>query len=332
MLVSILLAVYNGETYLKEAIDSLLAQSFKDFELIVVDDGSTDGTATILAAYTDTRLRVLTAEKNAGLIASLNWGVSVARGKYLARLDADDVAMPDRLENQVRYLDQHPEVALLGTGALLIDSAGKALYPTYYQQSIAAIPTHLLFRNVFIHSSIMVKTEVLRRFPFDPTYYLAEDYIVWVQIAEMYQVVALQDAWVQHRIHENNITTVKQVQHLQTVHKIYAYQLQKLDIEAKEEELVLHKKIGNYQFDNNLAFVEQTAHWLWRLVEQNRKHKIYDLVVFEQWILQLWVDSCLHNRNLGTKLARLFWQVPVSNLLPKWRKYKLLFGFILQLQ
>jgi glycosyltransferase involved in cell wall biosynthesis len=320
LLISVLLAVYNGETYLKEAIDSILCQTVADFEFIIVDDGSTDNTAAILQSYTDSRLRVIRAEKNCGLIDSLNKGVVAAKGKYLARLDADDVAMPDRFEKQLQYFAQHPDTVLLGTGAMLIDSASKELYWTYYQQNIPAIPTHLLFRNVFIHSSVMVKTEILREFPFDKAYYLAEDYIVWVQMAQKYAVAAIKEPLVKHRIHETNITKVKAARHFETVQKIFAYQLAALGIAATENDLVLHKKLGQYKFEKGEDFVQQTSAWLWQLVEKNRAKKIYHRQEFEKWILQLWVDVCLHNLATSKKIAFIFTHAKITTLLPLLRK------------
>ncbi len=122
--VTVLLPVYNGARFLRQAIDSVLSQTWKDFELLVVNDGSTDGTAAILESYSDPRIRILSNVQNIGLTLSLNKGLQSARGEYIARIDADDIALPIRLEKQVSYLDQHPEVGLVATGVKVIDERG----------------------------------------------------------------------------------------------------------------------------------------------------------------------------------------------------------------
>src|SRR5258705_775698 len=111
--VSVLLPVWNGERHLAAAIESVLGQSFTDFELLIVDDGSTDGSAALIRRYGDERIRLFENEKNLGVTRSLNLGLAQARGRYVARMDADDLSAPERLARQVAFLDSHPEVALV---------------------------------------------------------------------------------------------------------------------------------------------------------------------------------------------------------------------------
>jgi glycosyltransferase involved in cell wall biosynthesis len=123
--VTVLIAVYNGERFLREALDSVLAQTFTDFELLVVNDGSTDETVTILESYSDQRIRVITNRRNIRVVGSLRRGLNYARGEYIARIDAEDIALPERLEKQVRYLDFHPEVGMVSSRCLAIDEDGR---------------------------------------------------------------------------------------------------------------------------------------------------------------------------------------------------------------
>jgi glycosyltransferase involved in cell wall biosynthesis len=317
MFISVLMAVYNGEMYLREAIDSILQQSYTNFEFIIVNDGSTDSTAAILRSYTDPRIRILHAEKNCGLIDSLNKGVAAAKGDYIARIDADDIAMPDRFARQVAYLQANPAIVLLGTGATIF---GDNLVEKnmYYQHSNACISMYLLFRNVFIHSSIMVKTEVLQEFPFEKEYYLAEDYMVWVKIAQKYKTACIKDALVRYREHETNITKVKYDRHRETVYKIYAEQLQRIGIQATTEQLLLHNKLGAYQLEESMEFLQATSVWLLLLLEQNQKYKIYPMECLKNRLLLLWVDACLCNKSIG--VTKLFMTAKISSYLPWWRR------------
>jgi glycosyltransferase involved in cell wall biosynthesis len=122
--ISVAMSVFNGEEYLRAAIDSILAQTFSDFEFIIVDDGSTDRSAAIVRGYDDPRF-VLLSQENRGVAAALNHAMSRARGEYIARQDADDVSLPERFAQQVQWLEAHPEVSALGTGAVLIDPQGR---------------------------------------------------------------------------------------------------------------------------------------------------------------------------------------------------------------
>src|SRR5258708_4985868 len=113
--VSALMCVFNGKRFLAEAIDSILSQKWSEFELVIVDDGSTDSTAEILSAYTDPRVVLIKNPRNLGLVASLNRGLAVARGEYIARQDADDISCRERISDQVQFLEQHKNVAVIGT-------------------------------------------------------------------------------------------------------------------------------------------------------------------------------------------------------------------------
>jgi len=113
--VTVLMPVYNGEKYLNEAIDSILGQTFKDFKFLIINDGSTDGTADILKSYKDSRIKVTNNEKNIGLTKSLNKGLKMAKSEYIARMDADDISLPTRLQKQVEFMDSHPKVGVCGT-------------------------------------------------------------------------------------------------------------------------------------------------------------------------------------------------------------------------
>jgi glycosyltransferase involved in cell wall biosynthesis len=328
MFISVLMAVYNGEKYLKEAIESILQQTYTNFEFIIVNDGSTDSTAEIIATYTDTRIKVINSPQNCGLIDSLNKGIDIAKGDYIARLDADDIAMPERLAIQVQYLQQHTDVVLLGSGAVLLQNNQLGDH-TYYQHEQECIAVHLLFRNVFIHSSVMVKTSVINAIRFDKDYYLAEDYILWVKIAQKHKTATLKQALVQHRNHETNITKLKYDKHIATVLKIYAYQLEQLGISATEEQLLLHYKVGNYQFENSLSYLSDIAAWLELVMTKNREKKLYGISCLENRILQIWIDACLSNKKERLAVAKIFFFAKLSKTLPLWKRIKITVALVM---
>lgn len=159
--VTVLMSVRDGEAHLREMLASVRAQTFADLELLVIDDGSRDATPAILAAHDDPRLRVLRQEP-AGLTRSLARGLAAARGAYVARLDADDVALPERLAHQVAYLDAHPDVVLCGTWAEIVDDAGRVLERRRPPVDDEAIRTQLLWDNALFHSSWMFRADPVR--------------------------------------------------------------------------------------------------------------------------------------------------------------------------
>jgi glycosyltransferase involved in cell wall biosynthesis len=199
--VTVIMTVYNGEAYLAEAIESVLSQTRADFELIIVDDGSEDGTAAILAeAEEDPRVRVIRAGR-LGRVRALNLAWKSGRAPYVANLDADDRAEPQRLERQLEYMKSHPGLGLLGTAATLeFEESGedRIRIPEAHD---AAIRRFLLRRNSFVHSSVMIPRHVLEEVGgYDETYRQAEDYDLSVRIAARYPVANLPDLLTRKRM------------------------------------------------------------------------------------------------------------------------------------
>ena len=183
-LVTVLMAVHNDLRFLPEAVESILAQTFRDFELLVVDDGSTDGCSEYLHSFGEVRVRVLTNPSNVGLTRSLNLGLDAARGTYVARMDADDISEPDRIRQQVSCLEERLEIGLLGTGRLLIDEAGGVISPAPATAGQANVRRKMLLGNAFAHPTVMLRREVLERhrLRYDEAYQTAQDYELWVRL------------------------------------------------------------------------------------------------------------------------------------------------------
>ncbi|MFH0910134.1 MAG: glycosyltransferase [Planctomycetota bacterium] len=185
-LVTVVLPVYNGAKHIAFAVESILAQSFKDFELLVVDDGSTDATHDVLYSFADERLRLIRHKTNLGLIPSLNEGIAEAQGALIARQDADDVSLPDRLTKQVAFLEDHPEVGLLGTFYAKIDSTGEILVKQSLPTTDAAIRQRMTTANCFCHGSVLVRKECLEKTgPYRDMAGPTEDYDLWLRLLEV---------------------------------------------------------------------------------------------------------------------------------------------------
>jgi len=177
------MSVYNGAKFLAQAIDSILAQTFTDFEFIIIDDASSDDSLHIINSYKDSRIVLLQNTKNIGLTKSLNIGIAKAKGKYIARMDADDISMPKRLEKQFGFMEEHPEFAFCGTRAKTINDVGKEISFFKPPTDSSKILALLLFKNCLYHSSLIIRTKkLLQVLGYNETYKYAQDYKLYLEL------------------------------------------------------------------------------------------------------------------------------------------------------
>ncbi len=230
--VSIIMAVYNGERFLQESIDSILGQSFTDYELIIVDDGSIDRTPHILgtAAAGDGRIVLVRNASNIGLTKSLNKAMAVAQGLYLARQDADDLSFPERLRTQVAYLDDHPSVGLLGTAYTVIDQNGMRL--AIHQQPLTdtEIRWQMLFHNAFCHTSVMWRRSVLSSEEpcYEEGYQYSQDYGLWAKLLRQTVAANLDLPLVAYRAHDASIEATSRSAQQHTATSIATQEIRRL--------------------------------------------------------------------------------------------------------
>lgn len=206
--VTVLMSVYNGDRYLLESIESILNQTFQDFELLIINDGSTDKTREIILSLNDSRIRLVDNEQNIGLTRSLNKGLRLAKGEFVARQDADDLSAPDRLQQQVDFLDKHSEIALLGTWHQEIDADGNFTGAWDLPSNWTQIRWSILFYTPFVHSSIMMrKNLVLSQIGFyNEALSYSQDYELWSRIAASLPVFSLKERLVKTRVNPFSMT------------------------------------------------------------------------------------------------------------------------------
>jgi glycosyltransferase involved in cell wall biosynthesis len=215
--VSVIIAAYNAERYIRDAIESVLCQTFADFELIVVDDGSTDDTAAILDSFTDNRIKVVHQE-NAGRYIANNRAMSLARGQYIANLDADDLFLPQKLERQVSYLDENPDIGLVGTLATIVHPKTGVEYLSHYLITDAEIRRHIVRVNPIIHSSVVFRKRVVDTVgPYSTEVAYGADYEYWIRIMRDFKVENIPEVLVVKREFSEGMThTRKLPEHLHT--------------------------------------------------------------------------------------------------------------------
>lgn len=210
--VSVVMSVFNGEKYLHKAIQSVLEQTYDNFEFIIINDGSTDNSESIARSFNDQRIKIISRE-NKGLVKSLNEGMAMATGKYIARMDADDICDIYRLEKQLNYLEKNNDIDLCGTWAMAIDDADKIIdkydYPPLAHHEIKK---HLLFHNAFIHPSIMFRRGIVEKVGgYSDNYKYIEDYELWTRILRACKSANLPEYLLQYRINQSGITRSKNI-------------------------------------------------------------------------------------------------------------------------
>ncbi|MBF0267948.1 MAG: glycosyltransferase [Alphaproteobacteria bacterium] len=219
--VSIVMAVRDGASYLQSTLESLRAQTLPDYELIAVDDGSQDATPAILDGWPDRRMIRIRNPSPLGLAASLNRGLEIARADYVARQDADDLARPDRLAEQVSFLDAHSSVVLLGSSYHLIDEAGRNIGIQRQPCDDDAIRWQMLFHNAFCHSSVMARRSCIEKSGFyDPSLTFAQDYDLWSRCLKFGQGANLDAPLISLRQHMSSMSAVAKQEQQRTAGKI----------------------------------------------------------------------------------------------------------------
>jgi glycosyltransferase involved in cell wall biosynthesis len=262
-LVSVLMPVYNGEHYLRQAVDSILHQTFEDFEFIIINDGSTDNTLSILKDYTDPRIILLQNKQNKGLVATLNYGLSVVRGQYIARMDADDIAFPHRLEKQVQFMESNPSVGLLGTNVIFIDEHGKEgqlAHGTQWHFYPSTVRWRLLWETTVHHPSSMIRRTTLTKnnLWFDPAYFLAEDFDLWTRIIKYSEATYLPEVHLQYRLHSQGLS--------------FSNREKQLAIHSQVVERGIKELMGDVAFDE--AHLHMTLRLLLRTPEPSDRYRI----------------------------------------------------------
>ena len=213
VLVSVIMPVFNVESYLAEAIQSIVDQTMKDFEFIIIDDGSTDGSVEIIQSFNDKRITFLRNETNSGITASLNKGLSVAKGEFICRMDADDIAVNNSLEKQIAFFQTHRSISLVGSQAILIDEKGQTIGEEIVPQTTKEINRSKFIHNPFIHGTIMFRSSLVKQFGnYDPRRKHNEDYDLWLRYTKYVQAVNLNDKLIFRRIHSQSITVSKELE------------------------------------------------------------------------------------------------------------------------
>ncbi len=267
--------VYNGEKYLNEAIDSILNQTFSDFEFLIINDGSTDNTNNIILSYSDPRIRYIKNERNLKLIATLNKGLDLAQGKYIARMDADDISLSDRLEKQIQYMEKNPNIGLLGSWVNNFDVDNEFIVK--FKSGHKYIRFELFFKNYIHHPTVMLRAEIFRNEKiYYPDVLHAEDYALWIKLAEYTEFDILPEVLLKYRSHGENISEInKNIQKKHTAH-CRCIQLKSLGIKVDPIDFKVYENFIDNSNINNPKKFSNLMCLISSIIEANSKNKLID--------------------------------------------------------
>lgn len=295
--ISVIMPAYNAEKYIKEAIDSILTQTFRDFELIVLNDCSRDRTEQIILSYQDDRVVYLKNEENLGVAATLNKGLAAAEGKYIARMDADDISLPNRFARQVEYLDANPKVAVLGTNTETFNEDGP-LYTGWSATDPAQMKVDLLFSCGLAHPSVMMRREVIQALGgYDLEFEGMEDYDLWCRAAENHHVATLSEILFRYRVHGAQVTKNPSPKYMARLRALKTRQLAQLGISAEGPGTEVFCAGGRPKTKEEIC--DAAALYI-QMLEANAKKRLYDPARLEQSLrgvilsaaLPLGMDTC----------------------------------------
>lgn len=283
--ITVLLPVYNSNTFIAEAVESVLDQTYSNFELLIIDDGSTDGTGKILQrlAAKDSRIRLFQRE-NRGLVATLNEGIALCSSEFVARMDADDYALPHRLAVQYAYMREHPETAVCSAGMEEYET-GRSLTWAGYGEAVRA---RLLFGCCLYHPTILARRSALLAVGgYDAAMPCAEDYDLWVRLAESgYSLAVLPQVLLRYRVHPHLSRSAYKWQMGETTSHIQRRQLSLMGISPTPRQMERHQFCIS-QCPEVAKKLNEAEVWLQHLVEANNRTGLYDKEVFLQTVNEI---------------------------------------------
>lgn len=308
--VSVIMPVFNTERFIAASIESVLAQTFADFELILVDDGSTDRSREIIQSYRDPRVRAFRNPQNLGAAGAKNHALQHAQSEVLAFLDSDDLADQTRLARQISFLGRNPDIHILATQIEVIDENGTVIErPCRVSRVSAEIPATLLFENCIAQSSVMVRKSILPTSPFRAEFEPAEDYDLWARLVTKARFAQMNETLVKYRIQASGVSVRRADQMKQSVRAVRAEQLRRLGIEP---EIELHSRISKWPLDASADQLNQAEAWLLALCDANDRSQIYDRTAFRKVLSEYWFRLCRDSWLLGLPTWTTFHKSPLN--------------------
>lgn len=312
---TVVMPAYNAAKYLKEAVESILVQTYSDFILLIINDGSTDETESIIQSFSDKRIQYIKNEKNIGLVAALNKGIDLTETEFMARMDADDIAMPERLKMQMKFLENNPDVGVCGT---FYEKFGVEQGISVLFENDDEIKANLLFSNGICHPSVIIRTDLLKknslRFGVDFDYadgfghrlLELEDYALWHKLKNYTKFHNIPILLLKYRREGQNLSA-QNMKAIQKRRRMFnAYWLRELGIEATERELTLHSSLSDLDAVSDIKILRDHFD---NILKANAERKIYPQVALEKMIQKQWDRFFYFLGQKGYSYVKEYWRL-----------------------
>ena len=321
--ITVLMPIHNGASFLKEAMESILRQTLGDFEYLIVDDASTDHSVEIIRSLKDPRIRLIHSPERLKLSGALNLGLDHARGDYVARMDADDISHPRRLEIQTRFLEQNPEIGLCGTWIRYFGGTSHAVLKKPLTHE--AIRAFTLLDTPFAHPTVMMRRDLIEHhhLRFDGRYFPTEDFELWTRALGHFKAANLPEILLNYRIHGQSLTGLDWSAMDEQAILIIQTQLLALGLSPTAEELRFHRQLAMGRLVMTPPRLNQAESWLTTLHAANQRERTFSPEALEELLSDLWFRTCMHTARHGFWVARRYTSSPLSlhDTMPDRRKW-----------
>jgi len=308
--VVVLMPVYNGSKHLLEAVQSILGQTYTNFELLIINDCSDDASEQIIQSIRDLRIRYIRNPRNLGLPGTLNKGIMESPGcKYIARMDQDDISLPHRLETQIRFMDENPAIGVSGSWIRMF---GETSYINKYFTEHEELKAKLLFNTCFAHPTVVFRTSILKngKFRYDEADKGAEDYGLWVSLVDEIKLANLGEVLLNYRVHPENMSKVFSSEQASSADRYRKEMLARIGLQPNEDDFFIHKTL---QFDDRPQDnIGKADLWLHKIIERNSRNHYFDGEKLLKIIKYRWLGVCDNHTNLRLWVWKRFWQSDFS--------------------
>ena len=309
--VTVLMPVLNSSQYLHSSIRSILGQTFKDFQFLIIDDGSQDGSQDIVRSFQDPRILLVQNESNLGVAATLNKGLALSKTKYIARMDADDISKATRIACQVEMMEREADLDICGSWVRMIDDDGKGQVIRYPTES-AIIKSYLLFNNPLAHPSVILRKNSLLRhsLSYDERIGAGQDYEFWSRCAEFCCIKNIPKSLVLWRRHSQGVTNKDFQKSNDTALLVQNRELAKLGLDCDERCLEEHRRIGNGSGMKSCQDLEGALSWLNSIIKLNRSKQQYDEESLLRVSAMVWFRLCMNSSANNVRVFKTYLSSP----------------------
>ena len=307
--ITVLMAAYNAESFLREAIDSVLAQTVADFEFLIFEDCSTDTTRQILKSYQDPRIKLHLNDTNQGLTKNLIRGMDLAQGEYVARMDADDVCMANRFEQQLKYFETHSEVSVLGSAVTFFDGKGDE-FVGYQPTEHDEIKVTLLLGFTMLHPSVMMRKADMDQYGlnYDPEFVVSQDHDLWTRSIGKLRFANVAEPLLKMREHGGKITHTRKPKQQELSSIIRRRQLDELEVQYSQEELSAFNLGGSDISTITMEQIHALESVYLKIIKGNRLNARYEQRILQRRVAAQFRGICRQLLIEGSRVGRLFWR------------------------